>query len=64
MYYFLSGYTAKVAGTERGVTEPQATFSACFGEAFLPLHPTAYGQLLGEKMEQYGVNAYLPIPRW
>jgi len=64
MYYFLSGYTAKVAGTERGVTEPQATFSACFGEAFLPLHPTAYGQLLGEKMEQYGVNAYLVNTGW
>jgi phosphoenolpyruvate carboxykinase (ATP) len=64
MYYFLSGYTAKVAGTERGVTEPQATFSACFGEAFLPLHPTAYGKLLGEKMEQHGVNAYLVNTGW
>jgi len=64
MYYFLSGYTAKVAGTERGVTEPQATFSACFGEAFLPLHPTVYGKLLGEKMEQYGVNAYLVNTGW
>ncbi|WP_303721448.1 phosphoenolpyruvate carboxykinase (ATP) [Malonomonas rubra] len=64
MYYFLSGYTAKVAGTERGVTEPQATFSACFGEAFLPLHPTAYAKLLGEKMEQYGVNAYLVNTGW
>jgi phosphoenolpyruvate carboxykinase (ATP) len=46
MYYFLSGYTAKVAGTERGVTEPTATFSACFGEAFLPLHPTVYATLI------------------
>jgi len=64
MYYFLSGYTAKVAGTERGVTEPQATFSACFGEAFLPLHPTAYAKLLGEKMEKYGVNAYLVNTGW
>jgi len=64
MYYFLSGYTAKVAGTERGVTEPQATFSACFGEAFLPLHPTAYGKLLGEKMEKHGVNAYLVNTGW
>ncbi len=64
MYYFLSGYTAKVAGTERGVTEPQATFSACFGEAFLPLHPTAYGKLLGEKMEQQNVNAYLVNTGW
>ncbi len=64
MYYFLSGYTAKVAGTERGVTEPQATFSACFGEAFLPLHPTAYAKLLGEKMETHGVNAYLVNTGW
>ncbi|TXL16239.1 phosphoenolpyruvate carboxykinase (ATP), partial [Methylococcaceae bacterium HT3] len=64
MYYFLSGYTAKVAGTERGVTEPKATFSACFGEAFLPLHPTIYAQLLGEKMERYGVRAYLVNTGW
>ncbi len=64
MYYFLSGYTAKVAGTERGVTEPQATFSACFGEAFLPLHPTVYARLLGEKMEKFGVNAYLVNTGW
>ncbi|MDT8440705.1 MAG: phosphoenolpyruvate carboxykinase (ATP) [Desulfuromonadales bacterium] len=64
MYYFLSGYTAKVAGTERGVTEPQATFSACFGEAFLPLHPTAYARLLGEKMEKHNVNAYLVNTGW
>ncbi|PLX80441.1 MAG: phosphoenolpyruvate carboxykinase (ATP) [Desulfuromonas sp.] len=64
MYYFLSGYTAKVAGTERGVTEPQATFSSCFGEAFLPLHPTAYAKLLGEKMEKHGVNAYLVNTGW
>jgi phosphoenolpyruvate carboxykinase (ATP) len=64
MYYFLSGYTAKVAGTERGVTEPQATFSSCFGEAFLPLHPTTYAKLLGEKMEIHGVNAYLVNTGW
>ncbi len=64
MYYFLSGYTAKVAGTERGVTEPQATFSACFGEAFLPLHPTVYARLLGEKMARHGVNAYLVNTGW
>ena len=64
MYYFLSGYTAKVAGTERGVTEPQATFSACFGEAFLPLHPTAYAKLLGEKMQKHNVNAYLVNTGW
>jgi phosphoenolpyruvate carboxykinase (ATP) len=64
MYYFLSGYTAKVAGTERGITEPQAAFSACFGEAFLPLHPTAYAKLLGEKMDKYNVNAYLVNTGW
>ena len=64
MYYFLSGYTAKVAGTERGVTEPKATFSACFGEAFLPLHPTVYAHLLGDKMEQHGVRAYLVNTGW
>ena len=50
VYHFLSGYTAKVAGTERGVTEPQATFSACFGAPFMPLHPTVYGDMLAEKL--------------
>jgi phosphoenolpyruvate carboxykinase (ATP) len=50
MYHFISGYTAKVAGTEMGVKEPSATFSACFGEAFLPLHPTLYATMLAEKM--------------
>jgi phosphoenolpyruvate carboxykinase (ATP) len=64
MYYFLSGYTAKVAGTERGITEPQATFSACFGEAFLPLHPTVYAKLLGEKIDEHGVNVYLVNTGW
>ncbi len=64
MYYFLSGYTAKVAGTERGITEPVTAFSACFGEAFLPLHPTVYAKLLGEKMEKHGVNAYLVNTGW
>lgn len=64
MYYFLSGYTAKVAGTERGVTEPQATFSACFGEAFLPLYPTAYARLLGEKIAKHDVKAYLVNTGW
>ena len=64
MYYFLSGYTAKVAGTERGITEPQAAFSACFGEAFLPLHPTDYAKLLGEKIDKYGVNVYLVNTGW
>ncbi len=64
MYYFLSGYTAKVAGTERGVTEPVATFSACFGEAFLPLHPTVYAKLLGEKIDKHNVNVYLVNTGW
>jgi phosphoenolpyruvate carboxykinase (ATP) len=64
MYYFLSGYTAKVAGTERGVTEPTATFSACFGEAFLPLHPTVYATLLGEKIDKHNVNVYLVNTGW
>ena len=59
MYYFLSGYTAKVAGTERGIIEPVTTFSACFGEAFLPLHPTVYAKLLGEKIDKHGVHVYL-----
>jgi len=64
MYHFLSGYTAKVAGTERGVTEPTATFSACFGSPFLPLHPTRYAALLGEKMEKHGARAYLVNTGW
>ncbi len=64
MYYFLSGYTAKVAGTERGITEPTATFSACFGEAFLPLHPTKYAKLLGEKIDKHGVNVFLVNTGW
>ncbi|MDQ7047423.1 MAG: phosphoenolpyruvate carboxykinase (ATP) [Sulfurovum sp.] len=64
MYYFLSGYTAKVAGTERGITEPVATFSACFGEAFLPLHPTAYAKLLGKKIDEHNVNVYLVNTGW
>ena len=64
MYFFLSGYTAKVAGTERGITEPVATFSACFGEAFLPLHPTVYAKLLGEKIDKHDVNVYLVNTGW
>jgi len=64
MYYFLSGYTAKVAGTERGITEPVAAFSACFGEAFLPLHPTVYAKLLGEKIDEHNVNVYLVNTGW
>ena len=64
MYHFLSGYTAKVAGTERGITEPQATFSACFGEAFLTLHPFKYAELLQEKLETHNVNTYLVNTGW
>jgi phosphoenolpyruvate carboxykinase (ATP) len=64
MYYFMSGYTAKVAGTERGITEPVATFSSCFGEAFLPLHPTVYAKLLGEKIEKHNVDVYLVNTGW
>lgn len=64
MYHFISGYTAKVAGTEVGVTEPQQTFSACFGAAFLPLHPTKYAELLGEKMRENNVNVWLINTGW
>lgn len=65
MYHFISGYTAKVAGTEVGVTEPQATFSACFGKAFLPLHPTRYAELLGKKLEEDpGINVWLINTGW
>ncbi|HMN32151.1 MAG: phosphoenolpyruvate carboxykinase (ATP) [Chitinophagaceae bacterium] len=65
MYNFISGYTAKVAGTEVGVTEPQATFSACFGKAFLPLHPTKYAELLGKKLEQHpDVKVWLVNTGW
>jgi len=63
-YHFLSGFTAKLAGTELGVTEPQPTFSACFGEAFLSLHPTKYGEELVKKMEQHGAEAYLVNTGW
>ncbi len=63
-YHFLSGFTAKLAGTERGVTTPQPTFSACFGEAFLSLHPTKYGQELVKKMEAHGATAYLVNTGW
>lgn len=64
MYHFLSGYTAKVAGTERGITEPQAVFSPCFGGPFLPQHPTVYARLLGKKMEEHQTNAYLINTGW
>ncbi len=65
MYHFISGYTAKVAGTEVGVTEPQTTFSACFGRVFLPLHPTKYAELLGKKLEEHSdVNVWLINTGW
>jgi phosphoenolpyruvate carboxykinase (ATP) len=64
MYYFLSGYTAKVAGTERGVTEPQATFSACFGAVFLVWHPTKYAEMLGAKLREHGSQVWLVNTGW
>ena len=64
MYHFISGYTAKVAGTEAGITEPQTAFSACFGSPFLPLHPTKYAEMLGEKMDENDVNVWLINTGW
>ena len=63
-YHFISGYTAKVAGTEIGVKEPQATFSACFGEPFMPMHPGVYADLLSSKMETHGSTAWLINTGW
>ena len=63
-YYFLSGFTSKLAGTERGITEPTPTFSACFGAAFLSLHPTKYAEELVKKMEESGAKAYLVNTGW
>lgn len=64
MYHYISGYTAKVAGTEVGVKEPQSTFSACFGEAFLPLHPTVYAELLAKKVQKHNTNVWLINTGW
>ncbi len=64
MYQFISGYTAKVAGTEAGVTEPKPTFSACFGAPFLPLHPGKYAQMLGKKMQEHNVNVWMINTGW
>src|SRR5687768_3690989 len=64
MYYFMSGYTAKVAGTERGVTEPQATFSSCFGAVFLVWHPTKYAEMLGKLIDQHGSQVWLLNTGW
>ncbi|QEH43704.1 phosphoenolpyruvate carboxykinase (ATP) [Chitinophaga sp. XS-30] len=64
MYQFISGYTAKIAGTEAGITEPKSTFSACFGAPFLPLHPGRYALMLGEKLRQHNVNVWLVNTGW
>lgn len=64
MYQFISGYTAKVAGTEAGVTEPKSTFSACFGAPFLPLHPGKYAEMLGKKMQEHKVNVWMINTGW
>lgn len=64
MYHFLSGYTSKLAGTERGITQPEATFSACFSAPFLPLSPVVYANLLGEKLKAYGTKVYLVNTGW
>jgi phosphoenolpyruvate carboxykinase (ATP) len=64
MYHFLSGYTAKVAGTERGVTEPQATFSTCFGAPFMVLHPGVYADLLGRKIQEHKADCWLVNTGW
>ncbi|MGD9488265.1 MAG: phosphoenolpyruvate carboxykinase [Calditrichaceae bacterium] len=64
MYHFLLGYTAKVAGTEKGVTEPQATFSTCFGAPFMPMHPSVYAKLLGEKIQQHNAQCWLVNTGW
>jgi phosphoenolpyruvate carboxykinase (ATP) len=64
MYHFLSGYTSKLAGTERGVTSPEATFSTCFGSPFLPLPATTYAEMLGEKIDEYGARVFLVNTGW
>jgi phosphoenolpyruvate carboxykinase (ATP) len=64
MYHFISGYTARVAGTEKGVTEPTPVFSACYGAPFMPLHPRRYAELLGERIRQHGAKAWLINTGW
>ena len=64
MYHFISGYTARMAGTERGVTEPTAVFSACFGAPFMPLHPSVYAELLAKKIKEHNVDVYLVNTGW
>ena len=64
MYHFVSGYTSKLAGTERGIKEPQTTFSTCFGAPFLPLHPSVYAEMLGKRIEEHNANVYLINTGW
>jgi phosphoenolpyruvate carboxykinase (ATP) len=64
MYHFLSGYTSKLAGTERGITSPQVTFSTCFGSPFLPLNASRYAEMLGEKIEKHNANVFLVNTGW
>jgi len=64
MYHFLSGYTSKLAGTERGVLQPESTFSACFGAPFLPLPPSVYAEMLGSKIEQFQAKVYVVNTGW
>lgn len=64
MFHFISGYTAKVAGTEDGINEPQTTFSACFGAPFMPLHPTKYAEMLGKKMDTNNIDVWLINTGW
>jgi ATP-dependent phosphoenolpyruvate carboxykinase len=64
MYHFISGYTSKMAGTEQGVTEPQATFSSCFAQPFLALHPMRYAKMLAEKIEEHNSDAWLLNTGW
>ena len=64
MYHFISGYTSKLAGTERGIVEPEASFSACFGEPFMPRHPSYYANMLGDKIDKYNSDVYLVNTGW
>jgi len=64
MYHFIAGYTAKVAGTEMGIVEPVSTFSACFGAAFLPLHPTVYAEMLADKINKHDSHVWLINTGW
>ena len=64
MYHFISGYTAKVAGTEAGIKEPKPTFSACFGAPFMPLHPAVYAEMLGKKIKEHNVNVWMVNTGW